>query len=74
MRKIIFIVLIISVSCNSNLKFLNKYDGYKGKPKKVEETSYRIEYNDTVFNENYTGKIIVFYDSKREENRNQGNY
>ncbi|MGM5470446.1 hypothetical protein ACS386_09220 [Flavobacteriaceae bacterium LMO-SS05] len=64
MRKLIFIVLIISVSCNSNLKFLNKYDGYKGKPKKVVETSYRIEYNDTVFNENYTGKIIVFYDSK----------
>lgn len=64
MKKTIFIIFIILVGCNSNLKYLNNYDGYKGKPKKVEETSYKIEFKDSLFRENYTGKIIVFYDLK----------
>lgn len=61
MRKIIFIILF---GCNSNLKYLNKFDGYKGEPKKIEETSYKIEYKGSTLNEIYNGKDIIFYDSK----------
>lgn len=64
MKKTILIIFIILTSCNSNLKYLNKYGGYKEKPKKVEETSYEIVNKENIVSERYTGKITVFYDFK----------
>lgn len=64
MRKTIFIIFIILFGCNAKLKYLNKFDGYKDEPKKVEETSYSIDPKDSLFKETYRGKIIMFYDTK----------
>ncbi|WP_304141336.1 hypothetical protein [Mesoflavibacter zeaxanthinifaciens] len=64
MRKAIFIIFLICISCNSNLKYLNQFDGFNGKPKKIESTTYKIEYKDSVATEKMAYKNIEFYDSK----------
>jgi len=63
MKKTLFILFVIFFSCNTSLKYLDKFDGYKGKPKKVESTTYKIEYKDSIANEKMAFKHIEFYDS-----------
>lgn len=52
------------MSCNTSLKYLNQFDGYNGKPKRVESTTYKVEYKDSVGTEKMAFKNIEFYDNK----------
>ena len=65
MKKVNFIIFIFFIiSCNSSLEYLNQFDGYNGKPKKIESTTYKVEYKDSVATEKMAYKNIEFYDSK----------
>ncbi|WP_299000574.1 hypothetical protein [uncultured Tenacibaculum sp.] len=64
MKKTIVFLFIIFVSCNTSLKYLNQFDGYNGKPKKIESTTYKVEYKDSIATEKMAFKNIEFYDNK----------
>ncbi|MGJ8551284.1 hypothetical protein [Winogradskyella wichelsiae] len=64
MKKAIVILFIIFVSCNTSLKYLNQFDGFNGKPKRIESTTYKVEYKDSVAIEKMAFKNIEFYDYK----------
>ena len=58
MKKIAPILIILLFTKCSNLKYLNAYDGWKGKPKMVEISYYNVE------KEFWYGKQLIYYDSK----------
>ena len=58
MKKIAPILIVLLFSKCSNLKYLNAYDGWKGKPKMVEISYYNVE------KEFWYGKQLIYYDSK----------
>ena len=58
MKKIAPILIVLLFTKCSNLKYLNAYDGWKGKPKMVETSYYNIE------KEFWYGKQLIYYDSK----------
>ncbi|KRG30547.1 hypothetical protein [Salegentibacter mishustinae] len=64
MKKILFFFCFAFVSCNSGLQFLNKFDGFNGKPKEVKTTTYRVKYEDSIPTKNLAYMNIDFYDSK----------
>ena len=51
------------ISCSS-LKYLEAFDGFKNKPKKVEFTTFRLKYIDSLAKEERRDTNIYFYDSK----------
>ena len=58
MKKIAPILIVLLFTKCSNLKYLNAYDGWKGKPKMVEISYYNVE------KEFWYGKQLIYYDSK----------
>lgn len=64
MKKTLIIILIIFFSCNTGLKFLNKFDGLNGSPKRVDYRSYEVKYKDNIPIEEFKFQISEFYDSK----------
>jgi len=58
MKKIAPILIILLFTKCSNLKYLNAYDGWKGKPKMVEISYYNVEKGF------WYGKQLIYYDSK----------
>jgi len=70
MKKILLIILIIFSSCNTRLKFLDKYSGFKGEPKKVESMYFKIDYRDSLLSEKLAFKLITFYDEKGRKIKN----
>lgn len=52
------------MSCNTSLKYLNPFDGYNGKPKRIESTTYKVEYKDSGPTEKMAFKNIELYDNK----------
>lgn len=64
MKRINFIICILFISCTSSLKYLNKFDGFNGKPEKIESTKYKVEYKDSISTETMAYKTIDFFDSK----------
>lgn len=64
MKKTLLIILIIFFSCNTELRFLNKFDGLNGSPKRADYRSYRVKYDDTIPVEEFDFQISEFYDLK----------
>ncbi len=64
MKKVFIILLVVFCSCQSKLKYLNKYDGYKGQPEKVEVLSYDISLKDSTIPTNFSGKYELIYDTE----------
>ena len=64
MRIKFFVLFIILSGCSTGFKYLNAYDNYNGQPYKVEMTTYRIEYNDSVLSQRLAYKLIDFFDSE----------
>lgn len=66
MRKIILIIYLIIISCSPGLKYLDKFDGLKGQPSKVELKTYKVTINDSLDKpiELLSYKISEIYDTK----------
>ena len=64
MKKFRFLTLLLILSSCSSLKYLDAFDGFKNKPKKVESTTYRVKYIDSLATEEMAFKRVHFYDSK----------
>jgi len=57
------ILFFIIISC-SNLKYLDKYNGFKGHPKEIATTKYEIEYKDGLPLEKETFTNVITFDGK----------
>jgi len=64
MKKILLIVLALLLTQCSNLKYLNAYNGLKGKPRMIESTTYKINFIDSLENEIAAFKMVYYFDSK----------
>lgn len=64
MKKILLVMLALLLIKCSNLKYLNAYNGLKGKPKMIESTTYKINFIDSLENEIVAFKIMFHFDSK----------
>jgi len=81
MKKIFYygLIFVLITSCVS-LKYLNKFDDFKGKPKEVIVKTYRIVYeNDSVLQKQGSGYKLIFdrrgrYTNFYWENRGKGYY
>ena len=57
------LILILFSSC-SGLKYLDAFDGFENRPEKVESTTYRVKYMDSLPLEEMAFKHVSFYDPK----------
>lgn len=64
MKKIKYIIVILVLGSCSSLKHLDAFDGFKGKPRKVESTNYRIKHFDGLTKREMGFKEVYFYDLK----------
>jgi hypothetical protein len=60
-KYLIILIINILLGCN-NLKYLDAYDGYKGKPKEIEAINYQVEYKDNLPIETLSYKDVYYYD------------
>lgn len=66
----ILVVFTILASC-SNLKYLNPYEGYQGKPIMVESINYDVAYKDGIEVENRSASSISYFDNKGRKIKEQ---
>jgi len=72
-KKLLLFLLVIFLtnSCSSNLKYLTPYDGHNGKPKRTESTSYAVNYknNKKIIDTFYTN--VSIFDKKGRQTEQQ---
>lgn len=64
MKKIQILSILVFLTSCSGLKYLEAYNGFKGKPKEVESITYRVKYKDSLANEEIAYKSKYYFDSK----------